>query len=69
MTQPWVKNSALQHYIKELGMELFPPGCMEPPPLRQKAEKSWLGSSAWLASSPRTLTLWCVSLCVELYLN
>ncbi len=61
MTQPWVRSSALQHCSKELGMGLSLPGCMEPPPQRQRAGRSWPGSSAWLALSPRTLTLRCAS--------
>lgn len=62
MTLPWERSLALQHCSKALGMELFPPGCMEPPPPQQKAEKSWPDSNAWLALSPRTLTLQCASL-------
>ena len=36
-------------------MEPFPHAFMAPRPQQQRAEKSWPGSSEWLALSPKTL--------------
>lgn len=55
MTQLSARSSAQRLCSKGRGMGPSPHAFMAPQAQQQRAEKSWPGSSAWLASSPKTL--------------
>ena len=61
-TLPSGRSSAQPHCATMAQPGPSPPQCMARPPRRRRAGRCWRGSSAWPASSRRTLTQGCVSL-------